>query len=160
MPAWLGHWVDLWTSLYSNSAVLRTGVGFAHVGGLLVGGGMAIAADRATLAAWSQNAEVRMAHVRGLRGTHKIVAAGLIAVLASGLLLLGADLETYLYSTVFWVKMVMVGLLLANGVLLVETGRHAQAGDDRAWPRLRYGAMASIVLWFVTTLLGAALPNV
>ena len=42
---------DSWSSIYSDSAAIKSAVGFAHVGGLLAGGGMAIAADRATLAA-------------------------------------------------------------------------------------------------------------
>jgi uncharacterized membrane protein len=160
MPAWFGHWIDVWTSLYSNSAALRTGLGFAHVAGLLAGGGSAIAADRATLTAWRQNAGSRLTQARAFHGTHRMVVAGLIVVSVSGLLLLGADLETYLYSTVFWIKMGCVALLLVNGGLLVGAGRRAQAGDERAWLRLRYGAMASLTLWFLTTLLGAALPNV
>lgn len=160
MPVWLGHWIATWTSLYSNSAVLRTGVGFAHVAGLLAAGGSAIAADRATLVAWRRDAESRVAHARVLHGTHRVVVVGLIVVSLSGVLLLTADLDTYLYSRVFWTKMGLVALLLANGSLLVHAGRRARTGHQRAWTRLGYGSIASLVLWFATTLLGAALPNV
>ena len=45
----LARSVEWWTAVYSNHAVLRTAVTFAHVGGLVGGGGCAIAADRATL---------------------------------------------------------------------------------------------------------------
>lgn len=160
MPVWLGHWIAAWTSLYSDSAVLRTGVGFAHVAGLLTAGGSAIAADRATLVAWRRDAESRMAHARVLHGTHRAVVVGLIVVSLSGVLLLAADLDTYLHSWVFWTKMGLVAVLLANGSLLVHAGRRAQTGHQRAWTRLGYGSIASLVLWFATTLLGAALPNV
>lgn len=157
---WFTHAIAAWSSLYSNSAVLRTGVGFAHVAGLLAGGGSAIVADRATLAAWRRDADSRVAQARALHGTHRIVIAGLLIVSLSGVLLLGADLDTYLHSVVFWIKMAFVALLIANGGVLVRAGRRAQAGDAGAWPALRYGAIASLSLWFVITLLGAALPNV
>ena len=160
MPAWLGHWIAEWTSVYSHSAVLRTGVGFAHVAGLLAAGGTAIVADRATLVAWRRDAGSRVAHARVLGGTHRLVVAGLVVVSASGVLLLAADLDTYLHSWVFWTKMGLIALLLANGSVLVYAGRHVQAGHQRAWTRLGYGSIASLVLWFATTLLGAALPNV
>jgi hypothetical protein len=135
-------------------------VGFAHVAGLLAAGGSAIAADRATLVAWRRDAASRVAQARELDGTHRLVVIGLIIVSASGLLLLAADWDTYLHSWVFWTKMGFVALLLANGGLLVHAGRRAQTGHQRAWTRLGYGSMMSLLLWFLTTLLGAALPNV
>ena len=160
MPTWLFHAVEVWSTWYSNSAALRTGIGFAHVAGLLAGGGSAIAADRATLVAWRRDAASRIAHARVFHGTHRMVVIGLGVVTASGLLLLAADSETYLRSTVFWIKMALVVLLLANGSLLVRAGRRAQTGHQRAWTRLGYGSIASLLLWFLTTLMGAALPNV
>ena len=160
MSLWLTHLLGSWTSWYSNSAMLRTSVGFVHVAGLVAGGGSAIAADRATLVAWGRDVESRLAHLRVLRGTHRVVLVGLAAVFASGLLLLGADTETYLHSRVFWAKMALIALLLVNGAMLVRAGRRAEHGAPNAWPWLRFGSMASLALWFLTTLLGAALPNV
>jgi uncharacterized membrane protein len=160
MPTWLGHWISAWTALYSNSAALRTGVGFAHVAGLLAGGGSAIAADRATLRAWRHDAARRLEQAHAFHRTHRVVITGLVIVSISGMLLLGADLDTYLHSRVFWIKMGLVALLLVNGGVLVRAGRRAQTGEQSAWTTLRYGAMVSLTLWFATTLLGAALPNV
>jgi len=160
MPIWLAHLVTGWSSWYSNSPVLRTGVGFTHVAGLVAAGGSAIAADRAMLVALRRDAAKRLAQLHALHGTHRVVLIGLTAVFASGLLLLGADTDTYLHSSVFWIKMAFVGLLLANGAVLVRVGRQAQHGANDAWVWLRYGSMASLALWFLTTLLGAALPNV
>jgi uncharacterized membrane protein len=157
---WFSHVIAAWSSAYSNSAVLRTGIGFAHVGGLLAGGGSAIVADRATIAAWRLDAGARMAQARALHGTHRLVILGLLLVSVSGVLLLGADLDTYLHSTVFWIKMTFVVALILNGGVLVRAGRRAQQGDAGAWTALRYGALASLGLWFTITLLGAALPNV
>lgn len=157
---WFTHLIAAWSSAYSSSALLRTGIGFAHVGGLLAGGGGAIVADRATIAAWRLDAGARMAQARALHGTHRLVILGLLLVSASGLLLLGADLDTYLHSIVFWIKMGFVAALILNGAVLVRAGRRAQRGDAGAWTALRYGAIASLCLWFTITLLGSALPNV
>lgn len=160
MPAGLMHGIQAWASLYANSAVLRTGVGFAHIAGLLAGGGTAVVADRATLAAWRQNAGRRRAQPPAVRAAHRTVILGLVVVSLSGLLLLASDLDTYLHSRVFWIKMGLVALLLVNGTAFQRAGRLADAGSERAWTRLGYGAIASLMLWFAITLLGAALPNV
>ena len=148
-----------WESLYANSAALRTLVGFVHVGGLIVGGGCAIAADRATLAAYRRRGSDRRSELDGIRSAHRVVIGGLIAVMASGVLLLGADLDTYLHSWVFWVKMGLVALLLVNGAALRRlAGRDAD--DDARWRLLAYTSGVSLSLWLLTTLAGAALPNV
>jgi uncharacterized membrane protein len=156
----LGHWTDAWASLYSNSAALRTGLGFAHIDGLVTSGGSAIAADRATLVAWRQDAASRVAHVRVLHGTHRAVLIGLTVVTISGVLLFASDVDTYLHSRVFWIKMGLIVVLIANGGVLVRAGRRAQTGHQRAWSALGYASIASLLLWFMTTLMGAALPNV
>ena len=52
-------------------------------------------------------------------------------IFISGVLLLAADLETYLASTIFWSKMALVGALLVNGAFLVRVERVALAGGDR-----------------------------
>jgi len=153
-------WIDNWSSLYSNSAALRTGLAFAHIAGLVASGGSAIAADRATLVAWRRDAASRLAHVRVLHGTHRTVVIGLTVVSLSGVLLLAADLDTYLHSTAFWIKMALIAALIVNGGVLVRAGRRAQAGHQRAWAWLGYGSIVSLLLWGLTTLLGAALPNV
>jgi hypothetical protein len=160
MPGFLAHWIDAWTSIYSNSSALRTSVGFAHIAGLVAGGGTAIALDRATLAAWRRGSAGRIAHARVVARAHRVVIGGLAVVIASGLLLLAADLDTYLDSRVFWLKMGLVLLLMLNGGLLAGASRRVAGGSDRAWRWLRTASLVSLCLWFATTLLGAALPNV
>jgi len=51
-------------------------------------------------------------------------------------------------------------LLLANGALLLAGERQAKRGEPRARARLQYAATVSLLLWFLTTLAGAALPNI
>lgn len=148
-----------WESIYANSPVLRTLIGFAHVAGLVVGGGCAIVADRATLRAYRRGSTSRAAEIDTIRSAHRVVLGGLAAVIASGALLMAADLDTFLHSRVFWVKMGLVAMLLLNGAVLARLGRTA-AVDDARWKRLAYVSGLSLALWLLTTLAGAALPNV
>jgi hypothetical protein len=153
-------WLAWWSSLYSNSAGLRTAVEFAHVGGLVAGGGCAIAADRMTILAKNWDAAERRAHLRTLRHTHQAVIAGLGVLIVSGLLLFAADPETFLHSRVFWIKMGLVVALMINGWFVRSAGQAALASGTSDWRRLHTVAFASMVLWLLTTLAGAALPNV
>jgi hypothetical protein len=151
--------VDAWASIYANSATLRSGVAFAHVGALLGGGGCAVAADLGTLKAWRKGTESLQFELRRLHDVHRIVISSLTLVVVSGLLLMAADLDAYLASTAFWTKMVLVCALLANGVVLLSTCARAESGDGRAAHHVRVVSVASLVLWFATTLMGAVLPN-
>jgi hypothetical protein len=58
----------------------------------------------------------------------------------SGLLMMAADLDTFLPSWVFWVKMALVAALLVNGATMRGLERRlSQPGDEREdqWHRLR-----------------------
>lgn len=156
----LGHLIESWTSLYSNHAALRTGIEFVHVGGLLAGGGCAITADLATISADRDGSATRTAHLQLLARTHRLVVSGLVALTISGLLLFGTDVETFLYSRVFWLKMGLVLLLLINGGAFVLGERQLKRDETGAWKRLHRIALTSLVLWFLTTLAGVALPNI
>ncbi len=155
-----GSLIESWSSVYGSHAVLRTAVEFVHIGGLVVGGGCAITADLATLTAVRDGSAARATELQLITRTHRLVVVGLAALLASGLLLLGADFETYWHSQIFWLKMGLIALLLVNGVMVLRGERQARCGDARAWARLHYAASASLLLWFLTTLAGAALPNI
>jgi uncharacterized membrane protein len=156
----LNHFIESWVSLYANHAALRTGIEFIHIGGLVAGGGCAITADLATITAVRDGAASRTTQLHLLKQTHRIVVFGLVALVISGLLLFGADVQTFLYSRVFWLKMGLMVLLLINGLLLLRGERQVQRGEPHAWARVHYAAVASLVLWFLTTLAGAALPNI
>jgi hypothetical protein len=158
--AHLAGLVTSWGSFYANHAVARTLVAFAHVGALIAGGGIAIAADRSTLNALRQGATSRRLQLEALHGTHRIVIGSLVLIAASGLLLLAADFETYLYSRFFWIKIGLVALLVVNGTVLWRAERRVIRGDAAAWGILRFTAIASIALWLLTTLGGVALPNI
>ena len=149
---------DTWASVYSNSAAIRSGVSFAHLGGLVASAGPAIAADRVLLRAMRRGHDAVLAELATMRTTHILVVSGLAAVTVSGLLLMLADLDAYLQSTVFWIKMVLIVALTLNGMLLVRADRLLARGP-RGVSVLRAASIASLVLWFVTTLAGAVLPN-
>lgn len=151
--------LETWGSFYANHAAVRTAVGFMHVGGLLGGGGCAIAADRIALMTVRQPLPARPAHLESVRNSHRIVIAGLVLVTVSGLLMTAADADTFIHSEMFWIKMGLFAMLLVNGVLLLRAGRQAELGDERSWRRLAVTSVVSIALWFCTTLAGAALLN-
>lgn len=159
MAPWITGLADNWSSIYSNSATIKSAVLFGHVGGLVSGGGLAIATDRATLAAHRIGIDAVRREADRLGGIHGVVIASLVVVLVSGLLLTLADLDAYLAAPVFWIKMALVGALLVNGVLLRWSGRAAGGGHARAHNTLVAAARASLILWFATTLAGAILPN-
>jgi len=62
---------------------------------------------------------------------------------------------------VFWVKLALIGLLLANGFVMNRTERALAAGGDEStlWGRLRTISMLSLTLWIATTLAGVVLTN-
>jgi hypothetical protein len=151
--------VDTWSSLYSNSAALRSVIGFAHVGGLVSGGGCAIAADLGTLKALGRGPEILRLELRRLYDTHWIVVTSLVIVIVSGVLLTLADLDAYLAASAFWIKMGLVVGLLINGAALVKLTARVTHADRTAFFPLRLVTVTSVVLWLLTTLLGAVLPN-
>jgi uncharacterized protein DUF6644 len=149
-----------WGSFYANHAAIRTLIAFVHVGALIAGGGLAISTDRTVLGAVVADDRSRRSLLATLQETHRLVIVSLVLITISGLLLFASDFETFLYSRFFWGKMALVVLLMINGLVLWRAERRALAGDDRAWRTLRTTAIASIALWFLTTLGGVALPNI
>ena len=133
-----------WGSMYSNHAVLRTAVTFAHV-----------------LTALKRDDAERRSLLASVQSCHATVLTGLLFVLASGVLLFAADVDTYLSSRLFWIKMGLSVLLMVNGAVLMRAERHTRASDHRnSWRILRWTALASLTLWSATTLLGTGLLNI
>lgn len=155
-----------WRTLYGNSTVVSTAVTFAHIAALVVGGGLALAADRSTLRALRAGNGERERHLEELHAVHRPVLAALAVAFASGLLLFAADVETFAASPTFWMKLGLVALLLANGAVLARTERAlrtttpaAVPDDSPLWRRLRLTAYTSAGLWLAVVLAGTALVN-
>jgi uncharacterized membrane protein len=139
---------------------LSTVVTTTHLGGMFLGGGLAIAADRATIRVCRPT--ITLQQLNELRAVHRPVLIGLTLVFLSGILLVTADLETFLKSPVFWVKMGVIVLLLVNGGVLARTERRVRTGTvsvERGSRWLRRAAIVSLALWFLALVLGAILPN-
>ena len=157
----LARLVEPWNGLYSDSKAVATAVMFFHLVPLLIAGGAALTADRATIRASRLNVEDRTRQLGELARTHAIVLVGLALSFVSGLLLFLSDVDEFLASPWFWVKLGFVGLLLVNGFVMTRTERAlANGGDQRVlWSRLRTISVFSLILWIATTLVGVALTN-
>ena len=147
-----------WATLFSNSRVVSSGVMFTHLSGLLLGGGGAVAADRASLRAVRASPTQQSSHLSELRLVHRAVLWGLSITFASGLMLAAADVETYATLPAFWIKMGLIALLLGNGVSMQRAERALAAGVT-AWRRLHVTALVSLVLWFAVLLASTFLTS-
>ena len=154
----LSEMAQPWASLYNNSRLVSSGVMFSHLAGLVLGGGGAVAADRASLRAVRASASQQTSHLRELALVHRAVLWGLGLTFGSGLLLAAADVETYATLPAFWLKMGLILMLLANGVLMQRTERVLSSGQP-AWRRLHTTAVASLVLWFAVVLASTFLTS-
>lgn len=169
-----------WSDLYNGSVALENVVMFGHLAGILVAGGFAVATDRAVLRA--KGTPAARSHVlHELHHIHRPVIVGLAVVILTGLAMLFSDVQTFLPSWVFWLKMGLFGLLLANGLVLeragdrlkvmeddlveespaVDGGRAGAEDRSRAgWRRLRNASLRSGGLWVLTLLFGVLLTGV
>jgi hypothetical protein len=157
--------VDLlkpWSDFYGHSKLTETIVVFVHVGGLLLGGGIAVASDRATLRALARPSEDRAAQRHELSTAHRMVLTGIVLIALSGVALVTSDIETFWGSPIYWTKMALVVALLANGFMITraEAALHHDDSDGaRGWRTLHRTSVASLGLWFSITALGIALVN-
>jgi len=154
--------LEPWNKFYSHSKMAETIVVFLHIGGLLLSGGFAIAADRMTIRSMGSSADARAAQLKELGATHRWVITGLTLVVISGLALLASDIETFWGSWIYWLKMALVAVLLLNGFVMtrIETALEADPSETSPkWSTLHRAAVTSLALWFATTLVGVALAN-
>lgn len=154
--------VKPWNELYSHSKALEAGVTFLHLGALLLGGGFAVASDRAALRARTAGVDERQRLLRDFAGIHQHVVPALAVMVVSGIAMALSDVETFFVSPVYWTKMGLVVLLLANGYFVMRTERALTvdpAPSNPLWQRFTFGAIASMTLWLSTTLAGAILLN-
>jgi small-conductance mechanosensitive channel len=159
--------LEPWSTLYGESTVVSTLVTSAHILGMLVGGGLAISADRSTLRALRQPPEERRRHLTELAEVHRPVLWALAIIVATGVLLAAADVQTFIGSAVFWTKMGLIALLLGNGAVLYRTERRLTRAVSASitpsidlWDRLRLASLVSLGLWLVVAASGVILTSV
>ena len=159
-----------WRRVYAHSPLLSTLILFGHLGGLFAAGGLTVAAERATLRLDPSDERDRRRHLTDLERLRRPVWIAFVVALISGALLFLADVEAFALSPIFWTKMALVALLLANSVYTArldtalrrdQSEPGAQRADRRSgrWRRRRAGAVASAVLWFGLVLVGTALAS-
>jgi hypothetical protein len=171
--ATLTDWFAPWQALYSDSKLLETGVTSVHVVATLVGGGIAIAADRDNLRTMRAEPHECPQILDELHATHRPVLIGLAFLFVSGVALAAADVKTFANSPVFLVKLILVFLLCLNGLFLARTEHLLRRREfaETEWPdsldptpvlcrRLRAASRLSLALWIATAVVGAALTNV
>lgn len=160
-PSVLARWAEPWNGLYSDSKPIASAVLFLHLVPLLLAGGAAITADRATLRVSRGSAEDRTRQRGDLARTHAFVLGGLALSFVSGVLMFLSDVDQFLTSPFFWVKLSLVALLLLNGFMMSRTERALASGpDDRLlWARMRTISVLSLILWIATTLAGVVLSS-
>jgi hypothetical protein len=157
VPELLRSIVEWWSSLYDGSQVLIAVTRFSHLAGLVLGGGAAIALDRASIRAGREGTEFRVHHLAQLARGHRVVIAGLALIVFSGLLMLASELETFLASWVFRTKMLLVLLLVVNGYGIVRVERRLRPQAPAGWLALGVRSRLSTVLWLVIVLAGTVL---
>jgi len=148
--------VARWAKLYNDHKTVSDAVTFAHLAGIMLGGGVAIAADRAAIHLALTN-DLPYTPPLGGRDVHRWVVVGLAVITVSGVLMLFADLDTYLTAPLFWVKMGLTVVLIGNGWVRMKAEQAVLAGVQAARARFRQTSVASLVLWLVVLLLGTML---
>jgi hypothetical protein len=160
----LAHALEPWKSLFSDSKAVASVVTGVHLIGLLFGGGLAVAADRMTLRALKRAPADRAAALAEMHAVHRPVLIALVLLFASGVALATADIENFLSSPYFYIKLTCVTLLLANGAVLERTERALRRGSTHAdagtlWRRLQATSRLSLFLWTCTVVAGTVLAN-
>jgi len=154
--------VKPWADFYAHSKVVSVGTTWVHVAALVVGGGTAIASDRIVLSSGHLDIDRRRHLLSEFTQVHRPVIFALTISGMSGLAMLLSDVPTFLVSPVYWTKMGLLVLLLANGYGIQLTERKLAldpSPSNRLWKRFSYGAIASITLWLSVSLAGVILMN-
>lgn len=68
--------------------------------------------------------------------------------------MMSADLDTFLASKLFWVKIGFFAALLLNGAALQVVEHSAARNQSGAWRRLSVISMISLALWLITAFVG------
>ena len=120
-----------------------------HLTGILVGGGLSVASDRWSLQLRPGDGQEVQRDLARLYAVHRWVIAGLGITIASGVLMLLADLHTYVTSPLYWTKMgladsaaigrIAVDPTNSQRVFAAATGHIARSVKDRGLYRTTDG---------------------
>jgi hypothetical protein len=152
--------LEPWKDLYGGSTALSVGLTFAHLGSMMVGGGLALAADRTVLKAGRLTDPKAILTVADAVGdVHRPVVIALVMSGISGALQLAADIETFAVSKIMWIKIGMLVALALNGLLMLRDEKvvRRESGSAKTFGALRVRAVTSVVLWLAIVLAGVGL---
>jgi hypothetical protein len=158
----LAEAVKPWADFYAKSKPTALGVTYLHIAGVMIGGGFAMASDRAALRVSKGSTEDRAFILREFTFVHRPVIIALTVVVSSGAAMLLADVATFLGNPVYYVKMGMFATLLVNGLLMQRNEKRLAAdpsAGNAAWGSFRGNAIASLVLWLSIALAGVLLTS-
>lgn len=155
----LGGLITSWAKFYGDRTSVSTAITYLHLAGVLTAGGFAIVADRASLKLAPAGGSEQQRELDNLAAVHRWVLGGLTLIVITGVLMFFSDLHTYLHSAVFWTKMGLVVLLLANGYVRLRAEQRLRSGVSQAWQRFRWTSVASLTLWFGILLAGTILTS-
>jgi len=147
MAAQLASIFSGWSSYYGDHQTVSVTIRSLHLLALVVGGGAAVTADRRVLT--SRRSPLLAEALAYMHRSHRIVIAAFAVIVVTGLLMALADVPTYSVSTLFWTKMSLVALLVANGGFLTFASDRARASDSPWRGRLIAGSAISLLLWLV-----------
>lgn len=155
-----------WQKLYAHSTVVATLVLFGHVAGLVVAAALTFSTEASALRLDPGDDTERRRYLRFALPARRAIGIALGVAMSSGILLFLADLEAFAVSPVFWAKMLLVVLMLANVGIAARLDARLIRGDDvaahrhgRLWRRRRLSAWATAVLWLALLLSGSALAS-
>jgi len=155
----VSHLLALWAHFYGRTTAVSATVTYLHLGGVLLGGGFAIAADVAALRLSPETVPDWTRELDRLAAVHRWVVAGLTLIFASGVAMMLAEIGSFATSVVFWVKMGLVALLIGNGFARLRVEVALRQGSAARWGWFRRTSIASLALWFLILLLGTLLHS-
>lgn len=148
-----------WAHLYGQTRAVSATVTYVHLVGILAGGGVAVATDVAALRLSPSRVADWPGELDRLAAAHRWVVGGLALLFGSGLLLALSEFGSFATSAVFWTKMGLVALLLANGYARLRCEIALRQGVLARWSWFRRTSLASLALWFLVLFFGALLHS-
>ncbi|MDR0787152.1 MAG: hypothetical protein LBG44_04735 [Gemmatimonadota bacterium] len=155
-----------WAGFVEHHHALSATLVGLHLMALVIGGGVGIAADWNVLRVRPGDMTGRLTRREDIAAVHRVVLAGVTVLFATGVLITASELDEFLETPVFWIKLVLVALLVVNGAMMTRRekllpGRtEAAYTGDGEWGRVRLHAIFSLVLWIATAVAGLVLSYV
>jgi hypothetical protein len=155
----VSHLLARWAHFYGQTRAVSATVTYLHLGGILLGGGLAIAADVAALRLSPKTVPDWPGELDRLAAVHRWVVGGLALIFGSGVVMILAQVGSFATSGVFWVKMGLVALLIGNGYARLRCEIALRRGTVARWGWFRRTSIASLLLWFLILLVGTLLHS-